>query len=233
MTPAVGGTRTLLRSILSVPLWVKLCGANAIIVAGAGLAVHNAVRHDARFMLLVDTFFIALALSMALNVALVVVALRPLRALEHTAAEVWRGNTAARVPFSLLADRDMARVGHTLNLLVGALVEDRMRSRELAAFVISQAELEQARIAHELHESAAQRLAAQVMQISAIARDTTDRVTRERLGTVREMAADTLEQLRTLAGTMKLHAGDGFEDYAARDARSSGRPIRQAAGGRR
>ena len=125
-----------------------------------------------------EVFLGALVVSVVLNIALVLIALRPLRALEDAAAEVWRGNTAARVPDSPLADRDMARVGHTINHLVDALLQESARSRELAAFVISQAESDQARIAHELHESAAQRLAAQVMQISAIARETRTRSTR-------------------------------------------------------
>jgi signal transduction histidine kinase len=190
------------RAILAVPLWLKLIGANVIIVAAAVVAVRIAAHDGATVGLLVGGVFAALALSMVINIALVMIALRPLRTLEQTAAEVWRGNAAARVPPSLLADRDMARVGHTLNLLVEALTEDRARSRGLAAYIIRQAEMDQSRVARELHESAAQRLSAQVMQVSAIARDTTDVSTRERLDAVREMAADTLEQLRALADTM-------------------------------
>jgi signal transduction histidine kinase len=119
------------------------------------------------------------------------------------------------VPPSLLADRDMARVGGTLNLLVDTLVEDQARSRELAALVISQAELDQLRIAHELHESAAQQLAAQVMQISAIARDTSDAYTRSRLEEVRAMASVTLEHLRALAREIRPR---GHGDISCRSA---------------
>lgn len=190
----------LVRSVLAVPLWLKLCGTNAIIIMMAAIiGVRVAVHPNSSFQLLELWLFGAMALSLVLNIVLVIVALRPLRVLERTAAEVWRGNISARVPESLLADRDMARVGHTLNLLVDALLDDRSRSRELASLVISQAEAEQARIAYELHESAAQRLAAEVMQISAIARDTRDALTRERLEEVRNMAAETLEYLRVLA----------------------------------
>jgi signal transduction histidine kinase len=195
-------SHSLLRSILAVPLWVKLCGANALIVAAAILLVRIASRHGGEISLLEEYFLGALAVTTAVNVALVALALRPLRALEHTAKEVWRGNTDARVPFSLLADRDMARVGHTLNLLVDSFIEDRARSRQLTALVISQAEAEQAQVAHELHESAAQRLAAHVMQISVIARDMHDTHTRAQLEEVRDTVAATLEQLRRLARDM-------------------------------
>jgi len=189
----------IVRWILGAPLWMKLLGTNSIIVVAAIVAVRTASGHGESFALLERSLLGALAAALVINIALVLVALRPLRTLERTVSEVRRGNTMARVPSSLLADRDMARVGNTLNLLVNTLVEDQARSRELAALVISQAELDQLRIAHELHESTAQQLAAQVMQISAIARDTSDAHTRRKLEEVRAMASDTLEHLRALA----------------------------------
>jgi two-component system sensor histidine kinase UhpB len=198
-TPTSADVPAMVRWILGAPLWMKILGTNAIIVIAAIGAVRTASDHGVSFALLERSLLGALTAALVINVSLVQVALRPLRALERTVSEVRRGNTLARVPSSLLADRDMARVGSTLNLLVDALVEDRARSRELAALVISQAELDQLHIAHELHESAAQQLAAQVMQISAIARDTSDADTRSRLEEVRAMASNTLEHLRALA----------------------------------
>jgi signal transduction histidine kinase len=194
--------RSILRRVLAVPLWVKLIGANALIVLIAAVALTHAANQTDSYRLLGESFLGALVASVVLNIALVVIALRPLRSLEDAASEVWRGNTAARVPDSLLADRDMARVGHTINLLVDAMQHESARSRELAAFVISQAESDQARIAHELHESAAQRLAAQVMQISAIARDTNEDHTRARLDELHDITIETLEQLRMLVRGM-------------------------------
>ena len=209
------------RWILGVPLWMKLLGTNALVVVAAILAVRIASDHGDSFALLERALLGTLAAALGINLALVLVALRPLRALERTVSEVRRGNTKARVPPSLLADRDMARVGSTLNLLVDALVHDQARSRELASLVISQAELDQLRIAHELHESAAQQLAAQVMQISAIARDTSDAHTRDRLEEVRTMASDTLEHLRTLAREIRPGArGDIPDRPGSRDDRA-------------
>jgi signal transduction histidine kinase len=195
-------SRSILHPVLAAPLWVKLIGANAIIVVIAAVALTRAANHDDVYHQLGELFLGALIASVVLNIALVVIALRPLRALEDAAAEVWRGNTDVRVPESPLADRDMARVGHTINHLVDALLQESTRSRELAALVISQAEADQARIAHELHESAAQRLAAQVMQISAIARDTNEEHTRSRLDELHDVTTETLEQLRMLVRTM-------------------------------
>jgi signal transduction histidine kinase len=199
----------IVRQILGAPLWMKLVGTNALIVVAALAAVRSASDHGGNIAQLERSLFATLAAGLAVNVMLVLIALRPLRTLERTVMDVRRGNNAARVPYSLLADRDMARVGSTLNLLVDTLVEDQARSRELAALVISQAELDQLRIAHELHESAAQQLAAQVMQISAIARDTSDMHTRSRLEEVRAMASDTLEHLRALAREIRPGTRDG------------------------
>lgn len=207
MTALQMRVRPLLRPALAAPLWLKLVGANAIIVVIAAVALMRTASQSDAYRHLGEFFLGALVASVALNIALVLIALRPLRALEDAAAEVWRGNTAARVPDSPLADRDMARVGHTINHLVDALLQESARSRELAAFVISQAESDQARIAHELHESAAQRLAAQVMQISAIARETDEEHTRARLDELHDVASETLEQLRVLVHTMNVPAG--------------------------
>jgi signal transduction histidine kinase len=227
-------TRSILRSFLAAPLWVKLVGANALIVAVAAIGVAHAAHHDDEFRLLAGSFFGALLASIALNIALVILALRPLRALENAAAEVWRGNTAARVPESMLADRDMTRVGHTINLLVDALVQDGARSRELTALVISQAESDQAHVAHELHESAAQRLAAQMMQISAIARGTSDAQIRAQLADLHDVTAETLEQVRLLARTMNASVlRAAFETTAPRDGHAASRPAPQTPMARR
>jgi signal transduction histidine kinase len=208
-------THPIVRSFLGAPLWLKLIGANALIVVVVAFVLTRTAYHNDEFRVLAEFFLVTLIASSAVTIALVIIALRPLRALEHAAAEVWRGNTSARVPYSLLADLDMARVGHTINLLVDALVQESTRSRELAALVISQAESEQARIAYELHESAAQRLAAHVMQISAIACGTSEPHTRMQLEELREVTAETLEQLRLLVLTLSAPAPNGYAATSA------------------
>jgi signal transduction histidine kinase len=200
----MGNSMTLWRTALGAPLWVKLLGANVIIAIAAVFAVRSAAAAAGiSSEPLMESMFIALAVSGAINIALVVIALRPLRTLERTAASVWRGDTSARVPSSLLADRDMARVGHTLNLVVDALTADRARAQRFAVQVMRQSETDQAGVAHELHESAAQTLAAQMLQLSAIAHATSDEETRDQLKNVRAMAAETLDQLRALA--LRMH----------------------------
>jgi signal transduction histidine kinase len=108
----------------------------------------------------------------------------------------------ARVAPSILADRDMERVGITLNTLLDRLTEDRARLRRLAAQVISAQDEERARVARELHDSTAQILAAVMLQLGAAARESTTGSLDQRIATLRELAAEALEEVRSMAHTM-------------------------------
>lgn len=197
-----------LQALLRAPLAGKLAGANAVIVmaaTAAALAVHGtAAAADQRVLLILG---LALSGSLVVNVTLVVIALRPLGDLEATAARVWQGDLDARVPQSLLADVHLARIGGTLNVLLDGLTSDRARMRRLAAEVISAGDRERAHIARELHDSAAQSLAALVYQLSAMERELgeaqiADPGVAERLASIKEMASAVLEEVRLLAHTV-------------------------------
>jgi signal transduction histidine kinase len=197
----VADLRDLLRGVLSVPLLGKLAGANLLIVLAAlvGVAVEK------RFNLpgsAVSVLGVALALSLIVNFGLVYVALRPLSDLESAAARVSAGNLEARVPPSMLADRDMARIGTTLNTLLDRLTEDRAGLRRLAAQVISAQDEERARVARELHDSTAQTLTAVMLQLGAAAHESNSPELDESFATMRELVSDALEEVRSLSHTM-------------------------------
>jgi signal transduction histidine kinase len=193
--------RGLAEQVLRFPLLGKLAGANLLIVLAALLAVaaeqRSIVPGNA-----VSILGIALALSLVVNLALVYVALRPLSELELAARRVSSGDMEARVPPSILADRDIARVGTTLNALLDRLTEDRVRVRRLAAQVISAQDEERARVARELHDSTAQILAAVMLQLGVAARESTSPVLDARIATLRELASEALEEVRSLSHTM-------------------------------
>ena len=102
--------------VLRVPLLAKLAGANLIIVLAAlvGVAIERRLNGPGN---VVPILGLALAASLVVNLVLVYVALRPLSDLERTATRLAAGDMEARVPDSILADRDMARVGTMLNEL--------------------------------------------------------------------------------------------------------------------
>lgn len=206
--------------LLAIPLPVKLVGANLVLLA-AGIAAGLAERHDALASApILATVVSALVLALLVNVALVTLAVRPIDELGRTADRVWRGDLDARVPDSLLADRDFARVGRTFNILLDALLADRARTRRLASELINAQERERASIARELHDSAAQSLAALVMQLSAATRSAsaapgTPQSTRAALETAQELAAGVLEEIRLLAHTMHPRVLDDLGLVAA------------------
>jgi signal transduction histidine kinase len=216
----------LIERILRVPLLAKLAGANLLIVVSALIGVVIERRVDMPGSA-VSILGLALAASLSVNLALVYVALRPLSDLELTATRLSAGDMNARVPTSVLADRDMARVGTTLNALLDQLTEDRARERRLAAQVISAQDEERARVARELHDSTAQTLTAILLQLGAAARESTSEPMNARFATLRELTADALEEVRSMSHTMHPRVLDDLglaaaREWLARQAREQG-----------
>lgn len=190
-----------LRALLRVPLFLKLTGANAVIIIAA-LAVLWVAGRSAPGESGIAILAVALLAGVAANIVLVWLALRPLGLLESTAERVSDGDFTARVPMSPLADRSIARIGTVTNRLLERVVEDRERMRLLASKVISAQDEERARVARELHDSAAQSLAALALQLSAAARDSRDPDLAERLTLVRKIVGDVLEEIRAISRSM-------------------------------
>ena len=194
--------KTIFMAALRTPLGVKLLGANLLIAAAALGAAITIERRDGAHPQLIWILAIALGLALVGNVLLVTVALRPLRALIDAAERVREGALETRVAQSRVADRDLARLGRTMNSLLDELGAERARLRELAAEVISAADTERERIARELHDSTAQRVAALVLHLGAALNDGADERLRERLAPAKQLADDVLEELHTIAHVM-------------------------------
>jgi len=189
------------RAALRLPLLATIAGANAIaVVATAGVALAAGGALEERFVLPLAVGAVLVALVATL--ALVRVALRPLAELEATAARVRRGDLLARVPASPVADRDMARLATTVNLLLDELAAERERLRAVAADVIRVGDEERSRIAHELHDSTAQALAAITLQLGAMARADEDLARSATLAALRDLVAEVMEEVRVLAHTV-------------------------------
>ena len=219
-----------MRALLRVPLAGKLAGANALIVLtalGAATLLRDASDAGADRPVLV-LLAAALGAGLVVNVALVMLALRPLRDLEQTAERIWRGDLDARVPASLLADSDIARIGSALNVLLDVLTSDRARMRRLAAEVIRAGDRERASIARELHDSTAQTLAALLLHISAVVRDSSDPELSSRLSIVKTAASEALEEVRNLAHVVHPRVLDDLGLVAA--LRNLARHIEQTSG---
>jgi signal transduction histidine kinase len=188
--------------LLRLPLAIKLVGANALMLLVAVIAlwsVHQPVPGAWRALVISG---IALAGGATVTILLVTLALRPLRDLEAAARRVWGGDLEARVAPSPIADRELSRIGGTLNLLLDGLTADRARMRALAAEVIRTGDRERAMLARELHDSTAQSLAGLVYQLVAAERSSRDPALAEQLSAIRGSASGILEEVRLLSHTV-------------------------------
>src|ERR1700694_880405 len=190
-----------LRSILGIPLEMKLLGANLIIVIVAvslfgGTSVQPARLGDAYVLV------VALIVGAAVNLALVKLALRPIDALERVARQVSQGRLGARVPASLVADRGLAHLSTTINEMLDSLETGRDRLRKLGAEVVYAGERERARVARELHDSVAQTIAAANLQITAAAHEIGNHPASTYLTSARDLLRTAVEEIRDVSRSL-------------------------------
>ena len=229
--PAAG---TAVRRLSRVPLLPKLVVADLGINVLAFVVLRGAPAQWAAEILIASLF-----VTLVLNGALVWWALLPLRSLETAAARVSQGDLAARVPRSRFADRNIARIGETLNQLLDKVTADRRRVRALASQVISAGDQERAHIARELHDSTAQQLSALEMLVTASVREVPPGALQERLGVMREIVTEALGEVRTLSHNVHPRVLDdlglaaALEFLARRTRESSGVRVRVASDLRR
>jgi len=199
---ATAVVETPLRGLAGVPLLQKLVVADLAINVAAYLMMRAAPPGRAD-----DITLAALFGTLLLNAALVYYALLPLRELEATAVRVAGGDLDARVPPSRLADRNVARIGRTLNVLLDRLMADRHRVSLLTAQVIGAADAERAHLARELHDSTAQQLSALEMLVAATRQETpaATPALSHRLGVMHEIVGEALREVRTLSH--RVHPG--------------------------
>src|SRR5512138_2129815 len=188
-----GMTSRFVRLVLRVPLYAKIIGANVIIVA-AGVVLH-AVSPDVRNAAQITTAVVALAAATFVNLVLVRLALRPVNSLEDVAERVSAGEFDVRNPPSPFADKELAKLGETVNSLLDALARERKRIQDLGAEVVRAHDVERAKVSRELHDSIAQTLAAVRFQISAAGREEDQAEVRNRLAAVNGMISTVMEEV--------------------------------------
>jgi two-component system sensor histidine kinase UhpB len=211
---ATGPQGGVLRALLQVPLFYKILLANgAIVLVGSlagGLVTAQFVRSAPGRSAVDVVGFLAVAgvfLSLAVNALILRLALSPLQLLELTAARVQAGDLHSRVPISPVADRELERLSHTFNAMLDASAADRARLREVAARALGAAEEERKRIARELHDETAQRLAALLIRIR-ILRNRDAAAIDEGLEALRTEIGEALEGVRRYARGLRPPALD-------------------------
>ena len=186
------------RRLLRLPLAAKLAGANALLLLVALGGLRGAYRGPVAWpALLIGA--VALVAGIAVNIALVTIALGPLHDLHATAQRVSNGDLDARVPESMVADPSLERVRDTFNLLLDRVMAERARMRQLASQAIQTGDRERAALANELHDSTAQSIAGMSYQLIAAERMSKDPELTARLVAVREASNGILEEVRRLS----------------------------------
>jgi two-component system sensor histidine kinase UhpB len=192
----------LFREVLGIPLELKLLGANLIILGVAVLVFFGPTWLQSSDLIDVYVVVAALLFGAAVNFALVRLALRPVKELERVAKRVSEGRFAERVPGSIVADRDLAQLALTVNLMLDTLAAARERMRKLGAEVVYAEERQRAEVARQLHDTVGQTLAAANFQVAAAAHEMGDHAATAILAEVRELLRESLEGIRNVSRTL-------------------------------
>lgn len=197
---------SVLRSVLCIPLVLKVMGANGLVVAVALVLVGSGLWGENQGQLVIVLG--ALTIVCIVNLLLVRVALGPINELERVAERVSRGDFAARSLPSLVSDPQLARLSDTVNELLDSLAAERRRIQKLGVEVVTAEDTERARIARELHESIAQTLAAVRFQLTAAAAGASDAGLRNNLATARGMIGKVMEEVRNISQSLHPRMAD-------------------------
>ncbi|HJP84970.1 MAG TPA: methyl-accepting chemotaxis protein [Gemmatimonadaceae bacterium] len=215
-----------LHLILEVPLEMKLLGANLIIVGVAGLLVFGPVQLQTTRLTDAYIVMVALILGATVNLVLVRLALGPIESLERVARWVSEGRLAERVPSSIVADHELARLSKTINEMLDNLAAGRERVERLGAEVIYAEERQRSQVAQELHDSVGQKLADASFEIAASTNEVTSEARAARLARARELLRAAIEEIRNISGSSHLHFPTGPGLPRAPDARGGAIPPR-------
>ncbi|HKK26553.1 MAG TPA: sensor histidine kinase [Gemmatimonadota bacterium] len=191
-------------ALLRAPLLVKILGANGLLIAAtAVVAVLLGRSGGDPLEAAAAAAVVGLAVCVPINWLLVHWALSPLRGLARTAGRVRSGDLSSRAPRSALADRQTSNLVDVFNDMLGRLARGQARLRRLGVGALEAAERERRSLAAELQDDAAQRLATLLLRVEMARKTTSDSVAAERLETLRDEMAESLEMVRRLA--RRLH----------------------------
>jgi two-component system, NarL family, sensor histidine kinase UhpB len=191
-----------LRTILGIPLELKLLGANVIILGVAVMVLFGPAGFSSSRAADLSVVVVALGIGALANFALVKLALHPVHTLERVARRVSAGRLAERVPASIVADRELTQLASTVNHMLDTLAASRERMRKLGAEVVFAEERERAEVAGELHDSVGQTLAAASFQVAAAVHELGEHPARERLAEVRELLRTSMEGIRNVSRSL-------------------------------
>ena len=208
------GMPPVIARLLRFPLFYKVLIANSLLVAfgaiiGTRVALSMGERFDVHSNTLAVIFTaIGVALTIALNTFILQAALQPVRTLRVTVDALERGDFAARVPASPLADSDIANVSQMLNQMLDHLQRYQERVQDLSASVLKAQEDERHRIARELHDQIGQSLTLLLVRLKILEAAPRAEAVHDDLVDLRAAVAATIDEVRKLALDLRPPALD-------------------------
>lgn len=192
--------------LLRVPLFYKILLANCAIVAvGAVGGTLITVWHmetfpnDPHYELMVVFGVVGFAISFAVNLLVLRLALRPLDRLQDGVDSVRKGDLAVRVGPEPLSDERFDRLLATFNQMLGRLEDDAQEMHRLSGEILQAQEEERRRVARELHDEAAQALTSLLVRVRLLERSATAEEARQHVQELRKLTAEALEEVRRVA----------------------------------
>jgi two-component system, NarL family, sensor histidine kinase UhpB len=203
-----GAAVRVLRGALSISIFYKILIANVVALLAFAAAVVVLAERLSDAGVVVALVATGVALTAALNAAVLRLALRPLVLLSDAAARVARGELDARVGASPLADRELQRLAQTFNAILDSNARQRQRLRNVAVTALGAAEEERRRLARELHDGTAQELAALLLQLRVARGVRSDDDRDGQLAVLGEQLAAAVDRVRSMAGALRPPALD-------------------------
>jgi two-component system, NarL family, sensor histidine kinase UhpB len=218
----------------SLPLFWRLLGVNLVVVLGGALIgtwLTQRMVLSGTFTPLTHALLVlaALCLSAGLTMLLLRETFRPIRSLREATQRFNAGDHSARASPAPLSDPDVAALVHEVNALWDRLEQDAATIQEkteqaerLAAQVIWAQEEERRRVSRELHDEAGQALTAVIIGLErglasmpeVYAADLPVQP-RQLISNLRDLAAQTLDEVRKLALELRPSVRDDLGLVAA------------------
>ncbi len=218
----------------AVPLFWRLLGVNLVVVLGGALIgtwLTQRLVLSGTFTPITHALLVlaALCLSAGLTMVLLKETFRPIRSLRQATQAFNAGDHRARARVTSLTDPDVAALVIEINALWDRLEADAQTIRDnteqmerLAAQVIWAQEEERRRVARELHDEAGQALTAVIIGLERGLASMPDTYAanlpvqpRQLISNLRDLAAQTLDEVRKLASELRPSVLDDLGLVAA------------------
>jgi two-component system sensor histidine kinase UhpB len=196
-----------LQRALALPLLYKVLFANSVVILlGATLGTYLATRlsTDGGLPMLIAFIVSGLLVSVAINFALLKLALTPLTRLRETMKQAQAGDLTLKAPVTG-HDPDADQLASTFNSMLQA-IDDLSKTR--ARHILHAQEEERKRIARELHDETSQALTSLLISLALLEESVTDPTGRERICDTRTLAHETLRAVRNMSLDLRPSALD-------------------------